>query len=55
MGDFSSILSPSVKVGLFKNRRGGSISMAKNPFLSQRNKPVLATEDIKGGAESPQK
>lgn len=36
LGDFSSILSPSVKVGLFKNKRGSSV--AKNPFLSQRNK-----------------
>jgi len=35
LGDFSSVLSPSLKVGLYKNNRGGSV--AKNPFLSQRN------------------
>lgn len=33
MGEFSSVLSPAVRVGLFKNKRGGSV--AGNPFQSQ--------------------
>jgi len=30
LGDFSSILSPAVRVGLFKNKRNSSV--ARNPF-----------------------
>ena len=33
MGEFSSILSPAVRIGLFKNKRGSSF--AKNPFQNQ--------------------
>lgn len=33
MGEFSSVLSPAVRIGLFKNKRGGSV--ARNLFQGQ--------------------
>ena len=36
-GDFSLVMSPSVKFGLFKNRRSlAPDASSKNPFASQR-------------------